>query len=208
MEFLIAIVLFGVMLAFIIFGNIRMKKEIKAAETTLKCKCKGTTLYIDEQSELFSIVLTIREHKVSEYKKDPLEVHIGSATVGGITTGGVYTTGGGIAQTDHRSDKFELIYKHVQGNEIQFATDISEYAIEEIVLSDELAKKAKNSKIKEYLINGNTIEVVKSVDTTLSTKLYAAGHNLNAISVYNWEKLAGYPTKVKCEKILNWLCGK
>lgn len=210
MEMLLASLL-GIVIACIAgIYHTRNANKIKNAEALLKdCRIQGKTLYVEKQNKLFSSVLSTKKHEVSEYKRDPLKVHVGAATVGGVTTGGVYTTGGGISQTDYRDGRVELIYKQVRKpkeNEVHLSTFIDENEVESIVLSAELAEKAKMSAIKEYL-SGNKIRIVEDVKpSNYYTLLMKSGQTLAAVSQLNLEKSAGYPTKEKCQIIIDWLC--
>ena len=188
----------------------RNANKIKRAEALLSsCSLEGKTLHIKEQNKLFATVMEIKKHEVAQYDKDPLKVHVGAATVGGVTTGGVYTTGGGLSQTDYNDGRVVLIYKQVdkpKENEVHLTTFISETEIKSIVLSDELARKAKQSKIKEYL-KGNTIEVVQEVKpSNVVAELMRMGQNLRAANQLSMEQAAGYPSREKCEAIIAWLC--
>lgn len=211
MEELLLVSLMGVVIGCIAgIYHTHNANKVKRAEALLKgCRIEERTLYVQKQNKLFSSVLSTEKHEVSEYKREPVKVHVGAATVGGVTTGGVYTTGGGISETNYRSGRVKLIYKQVQKpkeNEVHLSTFISESEVESIVLSDELAEKAKQSAIKEYLF-GNTIRVVEHVKpSSYYTQLMKSGQNLAAISQLKMEKASGYPTKEKCQKIINWLC--
>lgn len=212
MEILIGCLVLIVIGSIVGIVNTQKANKIKAAEALLKnCKLDGKVLYIDQQNKLFLTVLTTKAHVVSEYKRDPLKIHVGAATVGGVTTGGVYTTGGGISQTDLKDGKVELIYKQIdkpKANEVHLTTFISENEVHEIVLSTELAEKAKKSEIKEYL-HGNTIMVVEKIKpSAYCAQLMKSGQSLAAASQLKLEQSEGYPTREKCQAIINWLCGE
>lgn len=190
--------------------NTQKANKIKRAEALLSsCSLEGKTLHIKEQNKLFATVMKIKNHEVAQYQNDPLKVHVGAATVGGVTTGGVYTTGGGLSQTDYNDGRSVLIYKQVvkpKENEVHLTTFISETELKSIVLSDELARKAKQSEIKEYL-KGNTIEIVQEVKpSNIVAELMSMGQNLRAANQLSMEQAAGYPSRKKCEKIIAWLC--
>lgn len=203
---------FFIIMVIVILFQRHNGNKLKEAEAILKgCRIEGTTLHVEEQNEAFSTVLTMKRHEISSYDRNPVKVHVGAATVGGFTTGGAYTTGGGISKTSYGSGRAELIYKHVRKpkeNEVLIGTFIDESKVKSIVLSDELAQKARSSEIKEYL-RGNTIRIVEDVKpSNYFTQLMASGQNLAAVSQLSLEESAGYPTQEKCQKIIDWLCGK
>lgn len=120
-----------------------------------------------------------------------------SATVGGITTGGVDTVGG---------------YNYVSGSvdSDKCTLQFWENKIEVIQLTDALYQKAQKSEIKSYLNEKKQI-VVEDKDASLRALggVSMLGSVLNtpagALLLQNAEK-NGYPTRKKCIEILNWLC--
>lgn len=188
----------------------KRNKKFQITQESLKdiISLNGDTLHVKEQNEAFSSFLKMKRHEVSEYQRDAVKVHVGAATVGGFTTGGAYTTGGGISKTSYGDGRVELIYRHVRKpKENEKGIFIDESKVKNIALSDELAEKARNSEIKEYL-HGNTIRIVEDVRiSNYVAQLMASGQNLAAASQLSLEQSAGYPTQEKCQKIIDWLCG-
>ena len=109
-----------------------------------------------------------------------------------------------------RHGKVQLIYKQIakpQANEVHLTTFISENEVHEIILSADLAEKAKKSEIKEYL-HGNTIRIVEKIKpSAYCAHLMKSGQRLAAASQLKLEESEGYPTREKCQAIIDWLCG-
>lgn len=105
--------------------------------------CKGdSSIIIERKGCRLEQLITIT--KVSDvaigYQAE--QIHIGSATVGGVTTGGVYKTGGRHYYTGASySGKYAL----------WFGTKSNGHEITEVYLSENLYQKAKNSSIAKYL---------------------------------------------------------
>lgn len=205
---LITIVLLG-SLYLVLDVILKRRESVKLAQIEALLKCKITrnddgkfTLHVDAQNELFLDILEMCPHSVTQYRKRPIKIHIGSATVGGVTTGGIYTTGGNISTSSYRSEKMELRYKRCYGN------SDPRPLISKIILSDTLAKKAKESKISSYL-EGNTIQLIHKVQHSYYA-LFAMqnGYTTQALNQGEIEDATGYPDREKCESIIRWLCGK
>ena len=198
MEFLLVLLVFLFIGSLVGVYHTHNGNKIKRAEALLSsCSLEGKTLHISAQNKLFATVMEIKKHDVAQYANDPLKVHVGAAT------------GGGLSQTDYNDGRAVLIYKQVvkpKENEVHLTTFISETEVKKIVLSDELARKAKQSRIKEYL-NGNTIEVVREVKpSNVVAELMRMGQSLRAVNQLSMEEAAGYPSRAKCEAIIAWLC--
>jgi hypothetical protein len=123
------------------------------------------------------------------------------ATVGGVTTGGVSKIGGYVDGLDYDTDKYELVLKKVVAK-INGKKVIQSNVIKTIYLNNELLEEAKNSEIECY-IQGRKIVVVEEVEIPSKLKYLSGAQAANLLKAYESE---GYPTKEKCELILEWLC--
>ncbi len=125
---------------------------------------------------------------------EPEKLHFGAATVGGITTGGTYKTGG---------------YNYIAGTKEtgKYILNLLLYKqdIKTITLSPELAKEARKSKIKKYVDKSGVIAVVEDSSSSVTIPDYAAGNEALTMDFIKRQVLAGYPTYEKCKEILDWL---
>lgn len=150
-------------------------------------------------------VISFHDDKNFTTKDDPVKVHYGSATVGGITTGGTYTTGGGqVFSGSYNTGKAYLEYNdillgiHKDGKYIKGT-------IKTIRITSEMYNSADSS-MKEIINHdgrGYYITVIENAKMNVNEIQYAMG---NLTSGHTQDMLKrGYPTRAKCEKILNWL---
>lgn len=203
----IVIIIEGAILAFCIWAFVKAVTEVHNASKWSKkvvpqagIRVEGEKLYIDRQHEKISTQFSIIPHKSKSYDYVPEELHVGAVTVGGITTGGTYKTGGYIHEKSYNSGKYDLCYANYGHNEPQVV-------VKEIVLSTQLAEKARNSPISQYL-KGNSIIVVNEVEpSAINGMMMYMGKTTSALTLMEQEKSEGYPTKEKCEAILKWLSG-
>lgn len=181
------------------YGDVVAKERSEAG-----IRLVGETLYIERHHPHTWSLFKIDNHKFASYSNVPEELHFGAVTTGGFTSGGFYKTGGYINGKYHRSEKYEIIYKNWFYN-ADHKVEIKDVKIKKIVLSDQLAEKARNSPIKQYL-EGNSIIIIHDVPTSEGTLMMARmGKTSEAVTLKELEDLEGYPTKEKCEAIVNWL---
>lgn len=158
------------------------------------CELKGHTLHVYKRSKRISKLISIKKTRTYVYRQNPEELHFDSISIGGVTTGNVYKTGGDYSVRSWNEGRYLLLYMNNPY-----------FAIHSIVLSDEIADKAKISNISTYL-NDNTIEVItKSVISPTTKVLAEGGHHVQAINQMNMDNAKCYPTKAKCKSIINWL---
>lgn len=134
----------------------------------------------------------IKDDKNLEISYRPLQVHVGTASVGGVTTGGVYTTG----------DYHYVSGEHKNGLcRLEYTGEI----LVRIQLSDELYKDAKKSSIQKYLNADKQIEVIQP--KARSYEEIKLAHHLMTTTGYagNDYYKKGYPTYQKCKEILDWI---
>lgn len=156
-------------------------------------------LIIKERFPGLSNVLRIEEHVNTVTVHKPTEYIYTSATVGGITTGGVTKTGGYdyLASTG-KSGKYILVYG-------------DNTPISKIQLSDKLYREALGSDIKEYINDEKQIVLIKPYTPygleadALKAMITDGKMSLASDMLAN---RADYPSYEKCTRILNWLCKK
>ena len=154
----------------------------------------------------------IRIHKESDFAigYKPKELHVGSATVGGVTTGGTYTTGGYHYSTGASSSgKYSLRYMPTAGG-IRLTTgeQVSKNGevINSIRLTSDLFAKARNSSINQYLneLSDSIVVVDNNVKLEahelLELRMFANGQGGTSHAVHK-----AYPTYEKCSAIMSWL---
>lgn len=63
-------------------------------------------------------MIVTKTYKFNQSTYDPEKIHIGAVSVGGVTTGGVYKTGGNYYSKSYSSDRCKLIYQEVKNKQI------------------------------------------------------------------------------------------
>ena len=125
----------------------------------------------------------------------PEELHYASATVGGVTTGGFYKTGGEHQVTSAGKNGFCRL-------------EYGKYFISTIQLTDELYKLAKASPISGYLNSKKQIVVKDHVNLSdVETKRMIDQYEKTGYIGNEFAK-KGMPTYEKCKAIRDWICGK
>lgn len=161
------------------------------------------SLSIDRRDSKYSNLIAIKPHKLQQHSYNPEKLHYGSVTVGGVTSGGFYKMGGNYYSKDYSDGKYKLVYKTINQN-----GQVMEDVIKKITLSDKLTEQALNSNIKNY-VSGNSIIVVEDINGSAEVAaLMRTGQRTAAVNLLEVEQAKGYPSKEKCEEILNWLCDK
>lgn len=130
---------------------------------------------------------------------EPEKLHIGAVSVGGVTTGGTYKTGG----YDYISS-----IKHNGMYKIEFLVDKTNdiwHTVNTIQLSNALYEEAKNSSIAQYLNHEKKAIEVKCDVYHTQDEIKRAFDSKGYGS--EWSKLAnsGLPTREKAEKIIQWI---
>lgn len=159
-------------------------------------------LFVKKRGNMWSDFIKIVGVKNTYLGYEPKKLHYGSATVGGVTSGGFFTTGGyNKVVGETKSGKYSL----------RFEGKI----ISTISLSSDLYEQAKHSNIAKY-INESTrrIEVFTKVQRTKeeteallanATKLATGVALESGMALDDWR---GFPSKEKCQEIYKWLCDK
>lgn len=159
-------------------------------------------IYLKEKHPDFKKLLTYEVHENAIHTDVPKKYIYTSATVGGITTGGITEVGGYTDITKYSSHTFELRLKEVRktpDNKDAVYTRL----IKKIELSSDLLKIAKKSKIAQY-IKGDCIVVIEDVD--LPTGIMDMPVN-TALHAYDVQTSKGYPSMKKCIDIIEWISG-
>ena len=171
-----------------------MSYDTGSATLTIKKRDKGLQDILNTKG-----VIKICDDQNYSSHVTPTKLHIGAATVGGVTTGGTYTTGGQRVVDGHY--KTGLCY--LEYCDVLFdAQHYSKGHIKRIVLFPSVLKDAKESSVQKYL-SGDTIIVEQSSKMSLDEMRYAM-EDLNSAFTQSTVK-RGYPTREKCNEILNWL---
>lgn len=160
-------------------------------------------IYVMQRHPDFEKLLTYEVHENAIYTDVPKKYVYTSATVGGVTTGGVTEMGGYTDVTKYSSHAFELRLKEVQkGSDGKEA--IYTKLIKKIELSSEMLKDAKKSKISKY-VKDDSIIVIEDADISASIMDMPTNKALHA---YDVQASKGYPSMKKCIEIIEWLSGK
>lgn len=107
----------------------------------------------DSQMWKFGPGLKIEPVRVYSLKYNPEEYHYGSVTVGGVTSGGIYKTGGDYTIHDRSTGVYRFYYYPKPGT-------IAGESVGRIKLTHEMYMSAKQSEIAKYLDDEN--ESIKS----------------------------------------------
>lgn len=139
--------------------------------------------------------IKIVDDKDAVVKYEPKKIHIGAATVGSVTTGGVYTTGG---------------FNYLAGTAKNglYRLEFAGKMITKINVSPRLRSTVRNSVVSKYLDNSCNICVVDDVFLSENEQREVIT-SLNASSGLNVGNAGkkGYPSFEKCVEIMNWLSG-
>ena len=194
---------------FIVIGCIeheQKKKNLKKGQSETKgmiwYDTENRTIKLTDRHPSFKERFSFEHYESSKVVYQEEKLIYTSATVGGVTTGGVDKVGG-IQSETVKTNKFELVYEYATKDTIKKGF------IEKITLTDELLKQAQKSNIAKY-IKGNDILVVDELveSTDLIRGYLKIGHNSSAANVMNEDKLRTMPTLDKCKAIVNWVSGE
>lgn len=166
------------------------------------------TLYLKNKGVVWKKFIKVRKVRNFHLGYEPEKLHFGSATVGGVTSGGFYTTGGyNKVVASSNSGKCEL--------EFTGDANILNKTIRVIRLSDELYAEAQKADIAKYL--NPTTKSIEMFDKVIRTKGEVDVLINNAMKLVNGVPLTsgmaiddtrGFPTYQKCKEILDWMSEK
>ena len=146
---------------------------------------------LKRDSRVSRIVKIKKDHDIS-IKHEDETLHIGAVSVGGVVSGGAYTTGGyDYISDDGHNGLYKLTYGYCS-------------TIKKIKLDAELFKQAQNSNIAQYLDDtDNSIRVedepvMSNFEREMAFNMLQAGHIDSVLK-------RGYPSHAKCVQILNWI---
>lgn len=145
---------------------------------------------LTKRDSRFIKAFSIDRDMITPMSYNPEKYIYTSATVGGITTGGIDKVGG----------------NYVKGKELHSGKFVLNYygeKVERIQLTDKLYKQAQKSPIKKYLDGVNQIVVEEKADGAA----IVAAMMLGAFSADGQIlRHDGYPTYEKCREIIAWIC--
>ena len=209
-------ILFVALAAFAAVRQQRVYNRIKDCYSS-----KDRTLRIDSRGKDLRPVISIRKVMDCHLGYEPEKLHYGSATVGGVTSGGFYTTGGYNKILDSKNSGKAMLEFIGESSALNIALDMLSgksqlgKAIDQIILSERLYAEAEKSNIAKYL-NPETmsIEMVPKVtrptqdaNTLLNNAMkLVSGAPLRSGMAINAPSY--YPTYEKCKEVYDWLCGK
>lgn len=204
------VVFLGICIAVIAFAIYKVVTIQSAYNNGVKTSFheRDGVLYIENRGSFWKNFIKITKVKNYHLGYEPEKLHYGSATVGGVTSGGFYTTGGyNKVTSESNSGKYKL----------EFAGDASiiNNTIRVISFSTAVFEEALHSPIAKYLdTSSHCIEMFRKVhrtkeetDVLLKNAMdLATGKPL--ISGVAMDDTRGYPTYEKCKEIFDWICGK
>ncbi len=186
-----------ILIPIFLIGQNRVRKAEQELRGYVTFDPKKQEVQIIKRGNVLRSAISIREvvDRVTRY--EPEKLHFGAVTVGGVTTGGTYKTGGFYQGEKIHTGKYTLIC-----NDSHVIT---------IKLPPELVKEAKKSSIKKYLDKDGTIVVIDFSKATTGPSadiaLRLANTDMNAYLAYTQPyKWSHYPSQEKCKEILDWLC--
>lgn len=206
--FLICMLIMGV--AMLVFGNSNTAKakRLKLIKDmgVYSVEQYGFSIKVVARRREFKDVLKYKKHMVTSLKYNEEKIHIGAATVGGVTTGGIYKTGGDYSDKQFWDGKYELVYRYSDDGKF-----IKEIPLKSIRLTSDLRKDAEKSSIAKYLKVDKIIVIEENMPSEGTTELLSEMTDRNstinamALSQADYERSQGYPTEEKCHDIINWL---
>jgi len=186
------------MIKFVFIAPEREKQEKVNTRNTARQKVseiaeyKDGTLTLSERSRYLKDMIDYIQVTANTYHKTPEKLHYGSATVGGVTTGGLYKTGGTIdKKTIYCGDRWHFLY---DGEEVN-----------KIILTDKLAQEAQESKIKEYCKENAIIIVTNRRGCSSEALMLAKAGDMSRMHLENAQI---YPTLEKVKAIISWIAGE
>ncbi len=181
-----------VMYSYVIYP---IKEAVKKGALSDYGEFKDGVLNLEKRGAGLQKCIKIEPHRITNYSHKDEEYIFTSATVGGVTTGGI-----------HKNEAYD--YASSSRKTGRYEMTISYRPIQKIELTSDLFDLAKSSYISEYLDEeSHSIVVVTagrmSADTLAAWQSGERGGNLLNLTQRDMEHC--YPSYEKCQKILNWL---
>lgn len=163
------------------------------------------TLYIYKNNPKIVKLLSIDNHTISRYSDVPERYIYTGASVGGVTTGGVSKVGGYTDAKTIRTNKCIILMKELSRYYLTDKIVMTEKEVHKICLNSELLEAAKDSPIKEYIVDDKIIVVGETGVSMGTAAMYRTGNTLSAVNTFQKEQTEGYPSFTKCLEIMDWL---
>lgn len=156
-----------------------------------------TATLINRSPKIANVIKIKKDHNYTiGYKPETL--HIGAASVGGVTTGGSYTTGGyNYVSGVSKSGYYNLEYDGHMITKIKLTSEQFDMAKKSVIVAPYLNEKERQIDVHAPVQPPSEMEVKMMLNS-----LERTGYVGNAGNAKE-----GYPSKRKCEQILAWLCG-
>ncbi len=204
MGFIYGMIAFSILV--IIFATYKAVTIQSEYNSGVKTSFSDGRLYVKKRGSVWKKFVKIKKAENVHLGYEAQKLHYGSATVGGVTSGGFYTTGGynKVIATENSGKCF-----------LEFAGNaaIMDKMIRYIDLSDALYEEAKYSPIAKYLNHtARRIEVFEQVQRTKEETDALVSHAIDLatgkalIGGMSLDDKRGYPTREKCRLILDWIC--
>lgn len=149
-------------------------------------------LYLKKRGSELAKYFKIKNDKDIEISYKPPTLNVGSATVGGVTTGGAYITG----------DYHYISGEHKNG---LCRLEYTGCAVQKIQLTRQLYAEAKRAIIKKYLNSDMQIEVVQpKLISAYELNIAATLLKTTGYVGNNYAK-NGFPDYTKCKLIMDWI---
>ena len=212
MGMIFLILVLTMVVCVIISNNKSVQTKVNESVISVQNQYQDCMEYNEKEQELvvhkpctyFSRCLFTQPYVARNYGYEKEKYIYTSATVGGITTGGVHKTGGNYVEK-HKSTKVQLIYYYYKYGQSQPNKNI----VKKIRLANEsLIQKAKNSSIRKYM-DGNYIIVEEKENKEILhiSIMFASAANDNnmAMNFMESSKIETLPSREKCFEIIQWL---
>lgn len=186
-------------------------KEIQErTQDSLKYDPETGKITLTERNKSYAKMFDLERYITTHHGYSQEKLLFTSATVGGITTGGVDKIGG-YGTEQKKTDRYNLVYKYVDPMDNSSKKGI----VKEIVLSEELLEEAIHSDIRVYLNEDRIIVVSPLVSSEkekrgIVNQYRISGGNSDSYvaamaNIEENDKIRTMPTFQKSIAILKWI---